>query len=180
MKSMSESQHLINRIKNIKLLIFDVDGVLTDGGLYRSDDGQESKRFNSQDGLGIRLLKSTGVATGIITGRTSKNVPYRAKELEIDHVYQGITQKAKTFEQLCEKLNLKAHQIAYMGDDIIDLPVMARAGLSLTVANAHPEVIKRSHWVSRYAGGQGAAREACELIMHHQGTWLEVLGRYLR
>ncbi len=176
---MSESQDLIDRIKHIRLLIFDVDGVLTDSGLYRYDDGQESKRFNSRDGLGIRLLKSTGIKTGIITGRTSAVVEHRASELEIDHVYQGKAQKAETFLSLCEKLNLPHHQVAYMGDDIIDLPVMIRVGLSLTVAGAHPEVAKRAHWVSQFTGGQGAAREACELIMHHQNSWEAVLARYL-
>jgi len=177
---MTVSDNLIQQIKKIRLFIFDVDGVLTDSGLYRADDGQESKRFSSKDGLGIRLLQSTGVEIGIITGRTSKVVEHRCKELQIKHVYQGKTEKAATFVELCENLNLDHSEVAYMGDDIIDLPVLTRAGLALTVADAHPEVAARSHWASQYDGGRGAAREACELIMKHQGTWEEVLGRYLK
>ncbi len=176
---MSDQHNLIERVKKIQLLILDVDGVLTDGGLYRSDDGQEAKRFNSRDGLGIRLLKSSGIQTAIITGRTSQVVKHRATELDIEHVYQGKTEKAKTFEELCKKLQLAFDEVAYMGDDIIDLPVMIRSGLALTVANAHPLVIERSHWISQYNGGHGAVREACELIMQLQNNWQAVIDKYL-
>ena len=177
---MTVSKELISKIKKIRLLIFDVDGVLTNSGLYRLDDGQEGKRFSSRDGLGIRLLQSTGVKIGIITGRTSKVVEHRCRELQIEHVYQGKTEKAATFIGLCEELALSHDEAAYMGDDIIDLPVLTRAGLALTVADAHPDVASRCHWASQAKGGYGAAREACELIMKHQGTWEEVLYRYLK
>ncbi|HBR95962.1 MAG TPA: 3-deoxy-manno-octulosonate-8-phosphatase KdsC [Gammaproteobacteria bacterium] len=176
---MTSQQDLIARAKNIKLIVFDVDGVLTDGGLYRSDDGQETKRFNARDGLGMRLLQRTGITLAIITGRSSQVVEHRARELGIEHVYQGQKAKETAFADLCERLNLQPSDAAYMGDDLIDLPVLTRAGLALAVADAHPEVLSRCHWASQHTGGRGAAREACELIMKHQGTWESTLAGYL-
>ena len=176
---MTSQLDLNHRIQNVRLAIFDVDGVLTDGGLFRTDDGQEIKRFHSRDGLGLRLLQNSGVQLAIITGRTSHVVEHRAKELGITHLYQGCKQKVPAFLEICKQLSVTPEQTAYMGDDLIDLPVMIRCGLALTVAEAHPEVVKRAHWVSQYKGGNGAAREACELIMKQQGSWQEVLEGYL-
>ncbi len=176
---MANQQDLIERTKKIRVMVFDVDGVLTDGGLYRSDDGLEIKRFHSRDGLGIRLLQNSGVETAIITGRTSEVVRLRAEELGIEHVYQGRKNKVPALEALAEKLSIGLDNFAYMGDDLVDLPVLTRVGLALTVAQAHHEVIKRAHWVSRFSGGNGAAREACELIMQYQCTWDEAMSGFL-
>ncbi len=176
---MTSQQELNERAKKIRLAIFDVDGVLTDGGLFRTDDGQELKRFNSRDGLGLRMLQDSGVELAIITGRTSQVVEHRAGELGIKHVYQGRKQKVPAFQELCGQLSVSPEEVAYMGDDLIDLPVLIRCGLALTVAEGHPEVVQRCHWVSQFHGGNGAAREACELIMKQQETWQTVLDGYL-
>ena len=176
---MTSQLDLNERVKKVRLAIFDVDGVLTDGGLFRTDDGQETKRFNSRDGLGLRLLQNSGVQLAIITGRTSRVVEHRAQELGINHLYQGCKQKAPAFLEICDKLMISPAETAYMGDDLIDLPILIRCGLALTVADAHPEVVSRAHWVSQFGGGKGAAREACELIMKQQGNWQEALDGYL-
>jgi 3-deoxy-D-manno-octulosonate 8-phosphate phosphatase (KDO 8-P phosphatase) len=176
---MTNQDSLMKRVKKIRLVIFDVDGVLTDGGLYHTSDGQEIKRFHSRDGLGIRLLKDNGIATAIITGRQSNVVAHRAKELAIDHVHQGKRHKTEAFLSLCEELSLSADEVAFMGDDLIDLPVMSRVGLALAVQDAHDDVLKHAHWVSQYGGGKGAAREACEMILTTQGKWDDIVAGYL-
>ena len=176
---MTSQLDLNERVKKIRLAIFDVDGVLTDAGLFRTDDGQEIKRFNSRDGLGLRLLQNSGVQLAIITGRNSRVVEHRAAELGISHLYQGCKQKAPAFLEICDKLSVSAEEAAYMGDDLIDLPILTRCGLALAVADGHPEVVSRAHWVSQFGGGKGAAREACELIMKQQGTWQAALDGYL-
>lgn len=174
------SQELQQRAEKIRLIIFDVDGVLTDGGLYRLDDGQEMKRFHSRDGLGMRLLKEGGLDTAIITGRTSKVVSHRAGELGVKWVYQGKKHKLPAFLELCETASLTPDQVAYMGDDLIDLPVLMRAGLALAPGNAHPEVLQRAHWKSSAMPGNGAAREASEMLLKAIGKWDEVLAGYLQ
>ncbi len=163
----------------IELIIFDIDGVFTDGGLYRSDDGQETKRFHATDGLGIRMLADAGITIGVITGRTSKVVEHRCKELQIEHVYQGQKDKLGAFETLAAKLNLDHTKVAYMGDDIIDMPVMKRVGLALTVPGACAEIAEMAHWTSQRQGGNGAVREACELILKSQGLYQQAIARYL-
>jgi len=166
--------------RNIKLLIFDVDGVLTDGSLFLGDDGQEYKAFNSLDGHGIKMLKNSGVEIAIITGRTSKVVVHRAGNLGINHLYQGVHDKLEAFHHLTEELGIHLEQCAFMGDDVVDLPVMRRCGLAVTVPQA-PELVKRhSHFVSQREGGRGAAREVCELIMQAQGTLEAQLSIYLK
>ena len=168
-----------HRASSIEAIIFDVDGVLTDGGLYRSDDGQEMKRFHAMDGLGIRMLSDAGIEIAIITGRTSQVVAHRCEELQIKHVYQGQRDKLSAFEDLCSVLNLSPQDIAYMGDDIIDLPCMRRVGLALTVPDACQEIEAIAHWTSRRHGGHGAAREACELILKAKGLYGEAVKRYM-
>ncbi len=168
-----------HRAGAIQAIIFDVDGVLTDGGLYRSDDGQEMKRFHAMDGLGIRMLVDSGIEIAIITGRTSQLVTHRCEELQIKHLYQGQHDKLTAFEDLCERLQLTPHDIAYMGDDIIDLPVMRRVGLALTVPDACNEIAAMAHWTSKRRGGNGAAREACELILKAKGLYGEAVSRYM-
>ncbi len=167
------------RAGKIELVIFDVDGVFTDGGLYRSDDGQESKRFHATDGLGIRMLANAGISLGVITGRTSKVVEHRCAELDIEHVYQGQKDKLSAFETLQQKLNLQADQIAYMGDDIIDMPPMKRVGLALTVPDACAEIAEVAHWVSTRKGGNGAVRDACEFILKSKNLYQQAIERYL-
>jgi len=172
-------QDVLDKAKNIKLVIFDVDGVLTDGSLFYGDDGQEYKAFNSQDGHGMKMLQQSGVVVGIITGRTSDVVMHRMKNLGITHVYQGKLEKLPAYEELVDKLSLKAEQVAYVGDDVVDLPIMIRVGLAITVPNAHELTKQHSHWITTKKAGAGAAREICELIMKAQGTYDQAMAKYL-
>lgn len=168
------------RAKAVRMIVFDIDGVLTDGSLFFGDDGQEYKAFNSLDGHGIKMLRATGVEAGIITGRTSKVVLHRARNLGITRIFQGAEDKLEAFESLLRELALSPEQIAYMGDDIVDLPVLKRCGLAVTVPNAPTEVKTRCHLVTQAGAGRGAAREVCELIMRAQGSWAAQLALYDR
>ncbi|MCW9023597.1 MAG: 3-deoxy-manno-octulosonate-8-phosphatase KdsC [Gammaproteobacteria bacterium] len=154
----------------VKLVVFDVDGVLTDGTLFVGDDGQEYKAFHSRDGLGMKMLQRSGVEIGIITARTSKVVVHRMENLGIKHVYQGKQDKLPAFEELVTKLGLSFEQTAYVGDDIVDLPVLRKAGLAIAVQDAHPVAKQHAHWQTPHGGGRGAARDVCELIMEAQNT----------
>ncbi len=165
--------------KNIKLIIFDVDGVLTDGGLYFSDEGTQFKRFNSLDGLGIKLLKDNGVEPAIITARTSKTVEHRMHNLGVTHFYQGQDNKVLAFNDLMQKLTLDAAQIAYVGDDVIDLPVMTKVGLPIAVANAHDLVKQHASLVTQKNGGHGAVREVADFILKAQGKLDGIMQTYL-
>jgi 3-deoxy-D-manno-octulosonate 8-phosphate phosphatase (KDO 8-P phosphatase) len=170
---------ILEKAAQIKLLIFDVDGVLTDGSLFLGDDGQEYKAFHSQDGHGIKMLQRHGVRCAIITGRTSKVVEHRMRNLGIDLIYQGQENKLEGFGHLLERTGLKADQVAYMGDDVVDLPVMRKVGLAIAVSDAHPWVTQHAHWQTPRAGGRGAARDACELIMEARGVLQLELESYL-
>lgn len=170
---------LTQRILPIRLIAFDVDGILTDGGLYLSDSGEEFKRFNSQDGHGLKMLKASGIELAIITGRTSRCVEMRAKNLGIVHVYQGVEKKWDAMQDLLGKLGLNPAAAAFMGDDVVDLPVMSRVGLALTVPKAPDAVHDRAHYITKREAGHGAVREACELIMSAQGTLNAQLAPYL-
>lgn len=170
---------LANRIQEIRLVAFDVDGILTDGGLYLTDSGEEFKRFNSLDGHGLKMLKASGVELAIITGRTSRCVELRAKNLGITRLYQGVEDKWATMQALLAELNLAAEAAAYMGDDVVDLPVMRRMGFSITVPNAPQVVRDHAHYLTQREGGHGAVREACELILSAQGTLDAQLAPYL-
>lgn len=170
----------LSRAKLIRLVAFDVDGVMTDGGLYLSDSGDEFKRFNSLDGHGIKMLRASGVEVAIITGRTSRCVEMRAKNLGITHVYQGVERKLEAMVDLLAKVNLPRDAAAYMGDDVVDLCVMRHVGLAIGVPDS-PQVVKDyCHYVTKRAGGHGAVREACELIMSAQGTLDTQLSHYLQ
>jgi 3-deoxy-D-manno-octulosonate 8-phosphate phosphatase (KDO 8-P phosphatase) len=171
---------LLNRAKLIKLVAFDVDGVMTDGGLYLSDSGNEFKRFNTLDGLGIKLLKASGVEVAIITGRNSKCVEYRAKNLGIEHVYQGVEHKLAAMNDLLDRLKLTRDAAAYMGDDVVDLTVLRNVGLAISVPDAPQLVREHANYITQRRGGHGAVREACELIMHAQGTLDGQLAQYLK
>lgn len=174
------SKELRQRIAAIRLIIFDVDGVMTDGVLVIGDDGQEYKRFHARDGLGLRMLQDSGVTVAIITGRTSSVVEHRAAELGINHLYQGRRQKLPAYVELCTALSVQPNETAFMGDDVIDLPIMRRAGLALTVSDGHRLVHQYAHWISQACGGSGAVREACELVMHCQGTLDTQMRQYLQ
>ena len=167
------------RAKNIKLVAFDIDGVMTDGGLHYTDDGGELKTFNVQDGLGIVLLRRAGFELAIVTGRTSGVVESRASDLGISHVFQGVADKRAAMAGLLEKLALPWSACAYMGDDLIDLSVMAQCGLAMAPANARPVVKAHAHLVTEVAGGSGAVREAAEFIMAAQGKLEAAIVSYL-
>jgi 3-deoxy-D-manno-octulosonate 8-phosphate phosphatase (KDO 8-P phosphatase) len=169
----------LNRAKSIRLIAFDVDGVMTDGGLYLSDSGGEFKRFNSLDGHGLKLLKASGVELAIITGRTSRCVELRARDLGITRLHQGVQDKLGTMQQLLTQLQLPPSAAAFMGDDVVDLPVMRHVGLALSVPDAPQVVRDRAQYVTRHSGGHGAVREACELLMSAQGTLDKLLAVYL-
>jgi len=170
----------LSRAKLIRLMAFDVDGVMTDGGLYLSDSGDEFKRFNSLDGHGIKMLRASGVEVAIITGRTSRCVEARAKNLGITHVYQGAEHKLEAMVDLLGKLNLSRDAAAYMGDDVVDLCVMRHVGLAISVPDSPDLVREYSNYVTNSRGGHGAVREACELIMSAQGTLDAQLAPYLK
>lgn len=172
-------QDILEKASKIKLVIFDVDGVLTDGSLFLGDDGQEYKAFNSQDGHGMVMLQESGVEIAIITGRTSEVVRLRMASLGISHVFQGHRDKLPPFEELKKTVKLTNEQIAYVGDDVVDLPVMSRVGLAIAVQDAHTFTKQHAHWVTSSNGGQGAAREVCELLMEAQGKLHSTLHGYL-
>lgn len=171
---------LIERIKPLRLVAFDVDGVLTDGGLYLSDSGEEFKRFNSLDGHGLKMLKASGVELAIITGRTSKCVELRARNLGISRLYQGVEDKLAAMQALLAELKLPPEAAAFMGDDVVDLPVMRRVGLALSVPAAPQVVRDHAHYVSLREAGHGAVREVCEMILSAQGTLEAQLAPYLK
>jgi 3-deoxy-D-manno-octulosonate 8-phosphate phosphatase (KDO 8-P phosphatase) len=173
------SADALQRAANVKLMIFDVDGVMTDGGLYYGDDGETFKRFNVLDGQGIKLLQKFGIETALITARQSAIVLQRATGLGITHVHQGAHDKRAVFEQLIKTLDIRADQCGFVGDDIIDLPILTRIGFAASVANGHAEVRRRVHYVTRSVGGHGAVRELCDLILQAQGKHEAALAPYL-
>jgi 3-deoxy-D-manno-octulosonate 8-phosphate phosphatase (KDO 8-P phosphatase) len=169
-----------DRLKKIKLLILDVDGVMTDGRIIFDSNGVESKFFNVKDGHGIKMLQRSGIEVGIVSGRQSQVVANRALELGIARVYQGSLDKLTPYLEILEKTGLTDEQVAYMGDDIIDLPVMRRVGFAAAPADALDAVVQHAHFVTRNRGGWGAVREVCDLILTAQGTWETVTARYYR
>jgi len=171
---------LASRARLTRLIAFDVDGVMTDGGLYFSDSGEEFKRFNSLDGHGLKMLRASGVETAIITGRTSRCVEVRALNLGITHVYQGVEDKLEAMVHLLDRLKLSRDAAAYMGDDVVDLSVMRHVGLAISVPESPQLVREHCAYVTQRSGGHGAVREACEMIMSAQGTLDAQLAPYLR
>jgi 3-deoxy-D-manno-octulosonate 8-phosphate phosphatase (KDO 8-P phosphatase) len=170
---------VIERAARIRLAVFDVDGVLTDGRLYFDEQGREYKGFHARDGHGLKMLQSTGVDTAVISGRKSESVARRMENLGIRWVFQGIEDKLPVLLKICEEQALLADQVAYVGDDLLDLAAMSRVGLSIAVADAHFSLLGVAHWRTRQCGGAGAVREVCDLLMHAQGTLPGVLRRYL-
>jgi len=176
---MNDITQVTQQASKIKLVVFDVDGVLTNGSLFVGDDGQEYKAFHSRDGLGMAMLQNTGVEIGIITARTSNVVKVRMDSLSIKYVYQGRKEKLPAFKELLIEANCTTEQVAYVGDDLVDLPILLEVGLAIAVADAHPLVIKHVHWQTENNGGFGAARDVCEMIMQAQGTLEQQYARFL-
>ena len=174
------SPDLRARARGIRLLVLDVDGVLTNGRVYYGAGGDELKAFHIRDGLGLKMLRATGVEVAIVTGRTSRAVELRAENLGIPHVFQGVSDKLVTFEQLLKRLTLTADAAGAMGDDLPDLPVLRRCGLAACVPEAPALVRSHSHYVAERSGGAGAVRELCELLMAAQGTLEAGMQEYLK
>jgi 3-deoxy-D-manno-octulosonate 8-phosphate phosphatase (KDO 8-P phosphatase) len=175
---MNYPEPILAKARSVRLLILDVDGVLTDGRLYYTEDGRESKAFSTQDGAAMKMLSSTGVGLAIITGRQSTIVARRAFELGVQHVYQGAADKARALEDLTAKTGVDRPNIAHVGDDLPDLPLFNRVGTKFSVPGAHPEVIERADYVTRAPAGIGAVREVCHLLMVAQETWAAALARF--
>ncbi len=170
----------LERARRIRLMLFDVDGVLTDGQLWYGPMGAEVKAFHGFDGHGLKMLAESGVSTGILTGRSSGAVASRARELGISHLMQGIEDKRAAYEDLLKRLSLEGESVGYMGDDLVDLPVLTRCGLACAPREAPEDVRQRVHYIPSAAAGFGAAREVCEMLMRAQGTLAGMLEKYLR
>lgn len=168
------------RLRKIRLLLLDVDGVMTDGRIIYDSHGAETKAFNVKDGHGIKLLQRAGVRVGIVTGRQSEVVDMRARELGIDIVYQGAKDKLVSFQEILANLNIAEEEVAYMGDDFPDLPVLRRVGWGAAPADAMDEIKSVVHYVTSRSGGDGAVREICDLLLRASGKWPEVTARYMR
>jgi 3-deoxy-D-manno-octulosonate 8-phosphate phosphatase (KDO 8-P phosphatase) len=173
------AEKLQEHAAQIKLLLLDVDGVLTDGKLYFSNQGDEFKAFSTLDGHGIKMLQKSGVKVGIITGRTSQLVAKRASDLGIEILVQGREDKWLALQEIRQTYTVELNEIAFMGDDWPDLTVMCRVGLAMTPANGHSSLVERAHWQSQFRGGEGAVRDACDLIMKAQNTFDVALAPYL-
>ncbi|MFO7569207.1 MAG: HAD-IIIA family hydrolase [Smithellaceae bacterium] len=166
------------KLKNIKMLILDVDGVMTDGRIIMDSEGREMKNFDVRDGHGLVMIQRHGIQVAILTGRTSAVVDHRARDLKITEVYQGALNKKEVFEQMLRKYALNPAQMAFMGDDIVDIPVLKKVGFAVAVANALEMVKKTAHYVTIHNGGNGAVREVCDMLLHAQGFWPDVAARY--
>lgn len=169
---------LKERILPVRLMIFDVDGVLTDGRVIYLDNGSEIKEFDVQDGHGIKLLQRAGLEAAIISGRACAAVEHRAAGLGITRVYQGMKVKVEAYERILADTGLKEEETGYMGDDLIDIPVMRRAGFSVAVPNGASHIFPYAHYITKARGGHGAAREVCEMILQVQGLWAGITARY--
>jgi 3-deoxy-D-manno-octulosonate 8-phosphate phosphatase (KDO 8-P phosphatase) len=172
-------EELLARAAKVRLFIFDVDGVLTDGSLTYGAEGEMVKTFNVHDGLGIKLLQEAGIKTAIISARRTPIVLARAKDLGIDYVHQGGHDKLTPFKAMLEQLGITEEQVAFIGDDVVDLPILGRAGLAVSVPNGRPEVHARAHWITEAAGGRGAVREACEFVLRATGNYERGMAQFL-
>jgi 3-deoxy-D-manno-octulosonate 8-phosphate phosphatase (KDO 8-P phosphatase) len=166
------------KLTRIKMLLLDVDGVLTDGRVIINDSGEETKAFDVRDGHGLKLLQRAGLEVGIITGRSSRVVAHRMSELGIELVYQGVKNKLEPFDEILERFQLSPQQVAYVGDDVVDLPILRRVGFAATVADACSDLFDLVDFVSSRPGGRGAVREICEMLLKAQGRWVELTRRY--
>lgn len=177
---MSVPDFVLERARGLRLMAFDVDGVMTDGSLYFTPEGREMKAFNSRDGHGMKMLQQAGVRLAIITGRTSQVVELRAQNLGVGLLLQGVEDKRAALVGLAREAGLDLAQTGYMGDDVVDLPVLRACGFSASVPDGHPLVRRHVHYVSRAPAGRGAVREVCELILQAQGALDTMLAGYLR
>ncbi|MBC7657108.1 MAG: HAD hydrolase family protein [Frankiaceae bacterium] len=166
------------RARDIRLAVFDVDGTLTDGRLYFDHDGNETKAYHVHDGLGLRLLIDNGIAVALITARESPSARARARDLRIEHVFTAVKDKMACLVELCQSLDIGLSNVAYLGDDLADLPVFPHVGLAAAPANVHPWVRDHVHWVTAKHGGEGAAREFCDLILDAAGKRESILARF--
>jgi 3-deoxy-D-manno-octulosonate 8-phosphate phosphatase (KDO 8-P phosphatase) len=177
---MAAAPDALERAKRVRLMLFDVDGVLTDGRLWYGPAGEDRKAFHVLDGHGLKMLAQGGIATGILSGRSSAAVAVRAAELGIPHVLQGIDDKRAAFEALAAHLGIAPGDTGYMGDEVVDLPVLRRCGFACAPAGAHELVREHAHYVTRAPAGAGAAREACDHVLRAQGKLEGLLAPYLR
>lgn len=166
------------KLAAIKLLLLDVDGVLTDGRIIYDNEGNEVKAFDVKDGHGLKMLQRAGIKIGIITGRSSAVVQRRSSELGIDVLFQGSLSKLEPYQQILNEFSLTDEQVAYVGDDLVDLPILRRVGFSATVADAVPDVLPLVDYVTRREGGRGAVREICDMLLRAQGHWDQQTQRY--
>ena len=173
-----DAKDIERRIKKIRLLVLDVDGVLTDGHIVYGDYGDELKYYDVADGLGIQLLRKAGIPSVILSGRKAKMNARRARDLGVDHVFQGVPDKLEAFARIIRRLGLHAEEVAAIGDDLPDIPVLSRAGFAVAVQNAVPDVKKIAHYVTARSGGRGAVRETADKILKLQGKWTDVTGSY--
>ena len=172
--------HLIEKILRVKLLVMDVDGILTDGRIIYDSGGRQLKFFDVQDGFGVHLLRRAGIEAAIITAKRSRVVTRRAKDFKLKYVYQDCSDKLKALEGIIRKLKLSPEQVCYMGDDLLDMPAFKRCGFAVSVPNAVDEIKQEAHYVTRKEGGRGAVREVCDLIIKAQGKWEKAVYRYCR
>ena len=177
---MEDLSSVERRASHIKLLLMDCDGVLTDGRVWLLDNGDEHKSFNTHDGLGLSLLHRAGVKSGIISGRSSHAVTRRASELGIEFVRQGDPHKIEAFEEVLRQAGVDEKEVAFVGDDLTDIPIMRRAELAVSVADAVAEARSVAHYVTQAKGGRGAVREVIEIILKSQGRWNDLVGEYLK
>jgi 3-deoxy-D-manno-octulosonate 8-phosphate phosphatase (KDO 8-P phosphatase) len=171
-------EEIINKARRVKLLVLDVDGVLTDGRIIVNDSGIETKEFNVRDGHGLKLLIRYGIEVIFLTGRKSAAVQWRAEDIGIIEVHQGVKNKGEVFTEIIQRRRMPPEETACIGDDIVDIPVLKRAGFSIAVADAVPEVIKSADYVTNRPGGRGAVREVCEIILKAQNFWEDIAARY--
>ena len=169
---------VLSKLKKIKLLLLDVDGVLTDGGIIYNDNGSETKVFNVKDGLGIKLLMEAGISIGIVTGRRSNALYNRCNDLGIKLIYDGVDNKIDVLDALLDQTGVTAEEVAFIGDDLPDLSLMKTIGLSIAVGDAHKTILDNADMVTSAKGGHGAVREACEAILKAKGLWEDILERF--
>jgi len=166
-----------DKLKDIKLLLLDVDGVLTDGSIIFHESGEETKVFNSKDGLGIHLLLNAGIQVGIVTARKSAALRHRCKDLGITLLFEGSYDKAATLGQIAEKTGVPPEKTIFMGDDLLDLPMFHRVGLGIAVSDAHERVLKEADLITQAKGGAGAVREVCDAILKSNGSWERIIAQ---
>jgi 3-deoxy-D-manno-octulosonate 8-phosphate phosphatase (KDO 8-P phosphatase) len=169
---------LPNKLKDIQLLLLDVDGVLTDGSIIYSDEDSETKVFNVKDGFGLKLVMAAGIKVGLVTGRTSRALHRRCRDLGIRYIYDGVQQKAPLLDKIITETGVGAANTAFIGDDLPDLPLMRRIGLSIAVADAHEVVRDYSDWITSAPGGRGAVREVCDALLKARGDWEKMMEKF--